>query len=285
MSKHVVVLMLSLFFNSVALAQSRVARYDDGEQFRGPVKSVRVEVVVVSRQGDELIESPRILKYIKNYSPDRRRCEDTYYKLDGSLHSRVVFLYNNAGKLLEKSHYHDNDILNHKQVNTFDNGGRIIAETTYDGDGMVLQKRFLIYSNAKDRLLEIYTYDEKGMLLRKDVNAPDYQNKKSVWLTEYINGDHGKQTFDLKYPEPRLQENIHYFSGGEVSKTVSSDESPVRRLETGDFNTDGSNIRTVSQTREYDSHKNTTKVTYLKLNKQSGVFEPYNIIHYVITYY
>lgn len=287
MSKYVVALILSLALASAALAQSNKTLFRDGDEFRGPVKSVRVEETVFLNQNGERLEGPRVLKQVRNYSADGRRCEMVTYQLDGSSQfRRDVFLYNDSGKLSEKRIYDEADALMLRQVNSFDEDGRLIAETNFGGDETLQQRKVLIYSSAKDRIIEIDTYDGKGVLFRRDVNTYDYAGNKSIWQTEKLDGTADKQTFDLNSPEPRLEESIVYHVNGAMArKEVMSGDSPAQQIEGENYDRNGALIRKTSVNREFDSHKNVVKTTQLRWSKKRGASEPHVVTYNSISYY
>jgi hypothetical protein len=287
MRKYFAPLMLCVLLASSAVAQSDRRLLDrDGDEFRGPVRSVRTEVAMVSRTaGAAAAEGPRRLLRVRTYSADGRRCETVSYGDDGRQASRTVDVYNEAGRLAEKETYDADDALVLRQVNSFDEGGRLTSETLSAGDGTLKQKRFLIYSAAKDRLLEIVTYDARGVLTRREVNSDDPQNQTSVWHIEEADGRRSEQTFDLGQPEPRLAEAVAYGAGGSVETLhTSSDEEPVRRLDDTSYNADGSVMEKTSQQVEYDSYKNVKRVNQVRWNKKSGALEPFAVLYNVITY-
>lgn len=286
MRKLFAALIVSLFIAPLTFAQSKRILYRDGDEFRGALKSVRVEVTTFSRQNGERVEGLRLLKQLKNYSADGRRCESITYQPDGGQFRRDVLVYNGAGKLAEKYIYDETDALLLKQVNSFDEDGRLTAETDFNGDETLRQKKVLIYSGAKDRILEIDTYDEKGVLFRKDINGYDYASNKSIWYTEKLDGTRDKQTFDLNSPEPRLEESIVYHANGSVArKEMSSKTSPVQRIEGENYDGDGALIGKTSVAREFDSHKNAIKVTLLMWNEKRGASEPLTVTYNTISYY
>lgn len=283
MSKYFAALLLSLLPASLASAQSNSISLRDGDEFRGPVRTVRTEMTRLSRQNGEDVEGPRVLVRVKTYSPDGRRGELIAYKPDGSQQYRDVYIYNDAGKLAEKDTYNETDTLTRKQVNSFDETGRLTAEIAYNGDETLQQRKLLIWSDSKDRILEIDTYDGAGTLIRRDVNH--YENNKSIWLTDEPGGKRSKQTFDLN-GAPRLQEYVAYDDNGSVArKTEFSKESPVQHVEGTDYNADGSVRRKTSQTRERDSYHNVTKITDLVWDKETEAFEPRVITYNTISYY
>lgn len=287
MRKYFATLMLCALLASSAAAQSDSRLlYRDGDEFRGPVRSVRTEVVKVSlRDGKIVEEGPRVLTQVKKYSADGRRCETIKYDGGGSQLYRDVHVYNEVGKLAEKESYDAADSLLRKQVNSFDEHGLVTLETLYAGDGALTQKRFLIYSAAKDRLLEIVTYDGAGEMIRREVNSQDAPPGKVVWHIEEAGGRRSEQTFDLNRVEPRLEEAVAYRADGTVaSRDVTSSEEPAQRFDETRYNEDGSVATKTIQRREYDSHRNVKRVNHLRWNQERGAFEPDAVLHNIISY-
>jgi hypothetical protein len=286
MNKHFFALMFSFLFASLAYSQTSAVLIRDGDDFRGSIRSIKSETVVVSKQNGEYIEGQRVLTHIRNYSVDGRECETITYSPDGSQQKREVQIYNEMGKLVEWNSYDADGLLVRRRLNAFDEGGRITQETTLNSDGTVQQRKILIWSNAKDRILEIDTYDGEGLQIRKDVSRYDYQNKKLTWLTEEPGQKRSKQTFDLNSSEPRLQEYVGYNANGSTVAThISSNTAPIQQVEKTNYNENGSVQMKVTENREFDSHKNMIKISQLKLNKDSGALEPFFIVYNTISYY
>ncbi|MBA2731645.1 MAG: hypothetical protein H0U54_02005 [Acidobacteria bacterium] len=286
MSKHFFALIFSFLFASLTYSQTSTVLIRDGDDFRGSIRSIKSETVVVSRQNGEYIESQRVLTHIRNYSSDGRECETITYAPDGSQQKREVQVYNEMGKLVEWNSYDADGLLVRRKLNSFDEGGRITQETTLNGDGTVQQRKVLIWSSTKDKILEIDTYDGEGLQIRKDVSRYDNRNKKLIWLTEEPSQKRSKQTFDLNSSEPRLQEYVGYNANGSAASThVSSNTAPVQQIEKTNYNEDGSVQIKLTEHREFDSHQNRIKVSHLKLNKDSGVLEPLYITYNTISYY
>jgi hypothetical protein len=285
MNKYFSALLLSFLFATLAYSQTGTVVSRDGDDFRGLIRSIKSEAVVIAVQNGEYIEGPRRLTQTRTYSADGRECETIAYRPDGSLDKREVQIYNAMGKLVEWNSYNAEGILVRRRLNSFDEGGRIDVETTLNGDGTLQQRKVLIWSSAKDKLLGIDTYDGAGLLIRRDISRYDNQNKKLIWFTEELGQKRSKQTFDLN-AEPTLQEYVGYNDNGSAANThVASNSAPVQQIEKTTYDKDGAVLSKFTENHEYDSHKNRIKISYLKLNKDNGAPEPLYIVYNTISYY
>jgi hypothetical protein len=288
MNKHFAALILGLLLTSVAVSQTSTVLIRDGDDFRGPVHSVRTEVVLVSKYNGEYIEGQRLLSQVKTYSSDGRQCETLFYKQDGNQYKKDIFIYNEMGKWSEWDSYDANGLLVSRKINSFDEEGRITVEVTLNGDGTLQQRKVLVWSSTKNRILEIDTYNGEGEQIRKDVSQYDYRNKKLTWLSEEPGSRRSKQTFDLSNDDPRtrLQEYVGYSANGSVASTHTfADNQAAQHIEKADYDANGSVISKMTENREYDSHKNIIKITQMRLNKEAGTSEPISIIYNTISYY
>src|SRR5687768_15263379 len=163
---------LSFFFMSLLLAASAGARQKPlesrkGDSLRGPVESVRTEVADITPKDGRPSEGERRLSQLKKYSPDGKRSETTFYDRDGSVRGRSVLVYDDGGDLIE--------------VSNFDGKGSPLAKRVYvrsgdetaiyDGAGRLQQLIVSVWSEKRDRLVEVRKYDGNGALLRSDVNT------------------------------------------------------------------------------------------------------------------
>lgn len=288
MNKYFAVLILSLLFNPSASSQTNPLSVRDDDEFRGPVRSVRTEIVSVSKQNGVYIEGPRLLVQTKNYSSDGRQCETIFYKRDESQAGKDVRIHNEAGKWTEWDRYDANGWLVSKRNNNFDEGGRITEELTVDANGVLQQRKVLIWSSMKDKIDEIDTYNGEGVLIRKDVSHYDYRSRKLIWDTEELGGKIGKQIFDLtnRDPRTRLEESVNYNANGSVAGTNTYTDTPTaQNVEQVAYDAKGSVAAEWKQDREYDSQKNVIKITRMRLIKETGISEPVSIIYNTISYY
>lgn len=97
--KRVLFALLLAALSPSASAQESSVGFRQGDVFRGPVRSVRVEHATFSRVDGRLVEGPRRLLSVSVYAPDGRRREKESYAPDGSVSRRHVYVYDARGNL------------------------------------------------------------------------------------------------------------------------------------------------------------------------------------------
>jgi antitoxin component YwqK of YwqJK toxin-antitoxin module len=263
-----------------ASAQQRAAEFRQGDAFRGPVRSARVERATYSRVDGVLVEGARRLVLVSTYAPDGKRREQEDYASDGTLRNRYVYIYDDAG--------------NEVEVSVFDGGGklqerRIVRPAagealTYDGEGKLRWRRVSV-KGPDGKLAENLVYDGSGALVERSVNERDETH--SVWST--YRGDGSLKRRDehaLNFGGPHHTETKSYAPDGSVAgrRVVDSDAS-VRDLRMAEVRGDGEPPSKTRETREYDSRGNLSKLTVFRWNAETGDYEPAAISYYTIEYY
>ena len=286
MKKYFAASLLSMFFASLTFSQTKAALFRDDDDFAGPVRNVRTEVVGVSRQNGEYVEGPRVLVQTRDYSSDGRQCETTFYEPDGTMSRKEVRVYNESGKWVEWNNYDASGMLVFRKLNNFDESGRITVEMSLNGDGTIQQRKVIVWSPMKDRMDEIDTYDGEGTLIRKDVSHYDHRNRKLIWVTEEPGGKKGKQTFDLTNNDPRrrIQESVGADAKGSVASTFT-DSATGQQIDNTIYDSTGSVVEKMPINREYDSRKNVIKETHLRAKKGDEKPEPLFVLYNTISYY
>lgn len=263
-----------------ASAQERPVEFRQGDSFRGPVKSARIESAAFVRQDGRLVEGPRRLVSVISYAPDGRRREQESYAPDGKTANKSVSLYDDAGNEVEMSLFDGRGELRMKKVYRPAAGETL----TYNGDESLRERRVVI--NGPDGTqAETQTYDGSGALLERSVNERD--GKTSVWRTYRADGTLKEQSqYSLNYGGPHHIETQSYTPDGAVAGSrVSNSDAAVTDLRATVEKAGGGPPRRTRETREYDSRKNLSKLTTFKWNAETGDYEPANVSYYTVEYY
>ena len=254
---------------AAASAQQKPLMFRQGDAFSGPVKSVRLEQAAFKRVDGVLVEGPRRLSVVSTYSPDGRRKEYEGYGPDGSVRTRYVHLYDDAGNEIEVSVFDGKGAMKMRRVYRPEARERLI----FNGDGS-LRERSVTLVRADGTHAETRKYDGSGALIERSVNERD--DKTSVWSTYRADGSLKKQdVHSLNYGGPHRTETKTYAPDGSVvGQRVSDVDAGVSDLRATEQKGDGAPPRRTRETREYDSHRNLLKVTSFKWNAETGEYEP-----------
>jgi hypothetical protein len=280
MKKLLSALLLSFSLSILASGQERSVEFRQGDALRGPVKVARVERATFSRVDGRLVEGPRSLVVVSTYTPDGKRKEYEGYAPDGTLRQRYVYVYDDAGKQVEMSSFGGGGKLLMRKVSDPPLG----EELTYDGEGKLRERRVVI-KRADGTLAEIQIYDGGGALVERSVNERD--SKTSVWSTYGADGKLKKRDVHaLNYGGPHRTESKTYAPDGSVvGRRVSDVDAAVSDLRATEERGGGGAPRKTRETREYDSHRNPTKLTSFSWNAETGEYEPASVSYYTVEYY
>jgi hypothetical protein len=248
-----------------AAAQGKAVEFRQGDAFRGPVESARLEQVTYSREDGVLVEGPRRLSVVFNYSPDGRRKEYESYAPDGSLRTRHVYVYDEAGNEVEMTVFDGEGDLQTRRVHDPDAGETL----TYNGDGSLRERRVATLSTDGTQV-EMRRYDGGGEL--KEQGARPRAAGGGTWNTYGPDSVPG-----IEAGSSRDQRGRH--------RAGSQTSAPNRRVIFRRFSEVDAGVSDQRETREYDSRGNLLKVTNSKWDAETGEYEPSAVTHCTITYY
>ena len=175
----------------------------------GTFKSIENWEVTFSLKDGRTSESNRILKQRITFRPDGSKDEETFYKPDGSIISRMVFNYDGYGHVTGQEEYAtglDKTLsATRRHVFTLDNLGRRIEYRVIDANGE-MASRFT------------YRYDDSGKLLEEDIFSSTGQLTSRALHTY---DEKGRLTADLNYEGDKLVSSflIKYDSAGDCAET------------------------------------------------------------------
>jgi hypothetical protein len=262
-----------------ASAQERSIEFRQGDAFRGPVKSARLESATFVRQDGQLVEGPRRLVSVINYAPDGKRRVQESYAPDGKPMNKTVSVYDDAGNEVEMSMFDGRGELRMKRVYRPATGETL----TYNGDGSLRERRVII-NRADGTQAETHLYDGSGALKERSVNERD--GKTSVWSTYRADGSLKRQdVHSLNYGGPHRTETKTYAPDGSVAgRRVAESDAKVSELRATEEKGGGPPSKT-RDTREYDARKNLIKNVQYRWNAEAGEYEPTLVYYSAIEYY
>jgi hypothetical protein len=263
-----------------AAAQGKPVEFRQGDAFKGPVQSARLETARYSRVDGVMVEGPRRLVAVDTYTPDGKRKEQVSYAPDGSVSRRYVHVYDDAGNEIELSVFDRKGDLHMRKVYRPE-----ARETlTYNGDGSLRERR-VVTLRPDGTQAEYRTYGGDGALQERSVNVKE--GGVSVWSTYGPDGALKKDArHSLNYGGAHHTELQTYApDGAVVGRRVADSDARATDLRATEDRGDGGPPRQTRQTREYDSRRNLSKLVRLRWNAETGVYEPSAVTYYTITYY
>jgi hypothetical protein len=264
-----------------AAAQQGTVESREGDIFRGPVKSVRVERVTYGRGSGGRLEGPRRLVAASTYAPDGKRQEQESYAPDGAVSSTRVFVYDDAGREVEHTVFDGKGNVQGRYVRRSAEGDRLI----YNGDGTLRERR--VVNRSPDGLIELRVYDGDGALRERAETkaeggvsvtrtyAPDGTLKRSAERAPGSGPGQSRSVEQGYNPDGTVfGRRVSDFSAGEGAMAISADN-------------DGYNPgpKKTRETREFDSRKNLSRLTRYVWNEAANDYEVSSVTYYTVTYY
>ena len=242
---------LTLAASASAFAQAGGVEVREGDDYVGPVRTVRVETAAYVKQGGVLVEGPRKLSFTRSCSEDGRKCESAAYAAEGTPRTRNVIVYDDAGRNVEDSLYSGDDHLIRRNIRKPDEH----EEFFYYGDGTLRQRAVAVPRG--DGATDIKVYNRDGALER-------------AWVAKTGRGDGTLRT-------PSVVKSRD-------GKTVTTYGPGVKELESAIVKPDGTRLRT-RERHERDEHGNLLKVVRHIWDAAAGDFVLSEAFYYTITYY
>jgi antitoxin component YwqK of YwqJK toxin-antitoxin module len=261
-----------------------------GDVFRGAIKQVRSETVLV-KKGDDgaVIEGPRILVQIINYS-DNGLARELFSYRGGSLQTKTVETFLPGGNRESVSVYNAELKLTAKTVYEYDPSGRLLSEVQYSPDGSINERREIQSNSAAQFAITKTTGN--GSTVETSINSRDSATgsslpvaKRSVWTTTKADGSRTENIHAVDASGNHNDQVMQYTSNGTLlGRSVSITNASITRLERTEYDA-ADNIKIHSlETREYDSRHNLTKITNYRWNPSRQEFEPFAIAYHTIEY-
>lgn len=251
MRRLLLILTLALAASVPAFAQ-QAGRVEvrDGDDFVGPVHTVRVETATYVKRDGVLVEGPRKLSYTLSYSDDGKRREEETCAVEGRPRGRSVIIYDDAGRMVEWDVYSESGQLIAKHIRKPDEG----EELFYNGDGSLRQRSISVPRG--DGTTEVKVYNAYGALER-------------AWVAQT-----GRRDGTLHRPSVVKRDGM----------TVSNDGPGVKEFESVVVKPDGTRLRT-RERRERDEHGNGVKLVRYVWDDAAGDFVPAEVFYFTVIYY
>ncbi len=259
--------------------------FRDGDAFTGLVRSARIERATFSKQGDELVEGPRVLLQQATYTADGRMRKTTIYLADGSLHRNTTEIFAADGKQLSSTIYDGSSVLIQRTEYAYDEKRWRISETRYGPDGQIAERKFFQPQVVDNQLVSTATFNQTGRVLDSAVNSRDTQDN-SVWEGYRSDGTRQSDVYSRFVHGRKHDEHFEFKADGSLaSKIVSDVFDGGASFEHAAYDGAGKLIWKSARTLERDDHNNLRKTVTFKWNAESGEWEPIVADYYSITYY
>ena len=245
---------------SSAVAIQLNTRTDD---LRGPIRTLRTEVALFINKSGTWVEGPHRLIFIYSYDVKGNRTETTYYSEDGSpgFQYKSVPAYDASGKLREIASLDTNSThSSSKVVYLYDVRGNLVEGAFYENGKPTGAKETYIY-DADGNLLERSYYDKGMSPIRRD--AFEYARGKKTEERHYT-GNNGiwrlEGTEKFFYDEQgHLNKKMFYAADGSHSITDGfAFDTSGRKTEEMTYNHDGTFV--MKKVYSYDSGGNLAKI-------------------------
>ena len=218
-----------------------------------------------------------------SYNADWTRLEREYYKPDGSLRHKSVFVFDADGRVLEMIHYDGKGILQSRSVAVYDNLKRVSEQIIYGPDGSVRSRRVISrYGDGKSS--EALDFNREGSLSSRSIMTSDAKETRSELTTLEADGTVANITSIARNPDGSYESRQEIAGAGPL-REVSIPDGKGFMAEQTEYNPDGTIHGKVRYTREYDSYGNYTKATRSVANHDLTTFEPVEVTYHTITYY
>lgn len=273
-----------LFLSLCSAQQTRV-----GDAFRGPLKQVRTARTRVRVENGTVVEGPRTLVQVINYSEDGLSREIQLYN-GNSIQRKTVERYRPDGNRDSTSTYESNETLISKVVYEYNPQGRLTSELRFNNEGSITDRR-MIQTSSKGQQLVVTKSSGSGVPVERSVNTreagfPTTPGRRSVWTTTKEDGSRVENIFEVDASGTHNDQQLEYdASGSLVGRRVSIVDAEAKRLEATEYDATGNVKNRTLETREYDSRHNLIKLTNFKWNSQEQNFEPFVISYHEIEYY
>jgi len=246
----------------------------------GPVHTIRDERSKFSNLNGEWVEGERTVAMTASYNEDGTKQEKTVY-VDGNIINRVEDSYSPDGRLLETRVFKGGKELESRTVNLYE-GKEWVEEVTYRADDSV-QRRTTFRRDDKQLKIETVEYDNDGRVIHQSSTNNDLQTRRARSITispTRVFESESSTTVNTDGSREYRTEG----SGGQFRRQVIASENP-RQEDRVIYNKDGTIKEKVRILREFDSHQNMIKATWLSATGESAEFKPLWITYRTITYY
>jgi YD repeat-containing protein len=248
----------------------------------GPVRTIRIENLNLSKAGNKSVDSPRSLSQIITYNIGGYKTEDIKYNLDGSVASQEVFNRDNSGRVKEVIAYDGNGSILGRKEYSFDASGGREEIAHYNSNGSLLLKDVRIY-DENGRRTRLITYNANNIPLNELSNIYDSSGK----LTGLLQKVNGAIVSKSRLNDEKNRTEITNYSAEDVlvGKTVIDEVETGKQTEVYEYDANGALIGTTTFLRELDSYGNWTKQTRLDRNTKAGESKIVEVTYRTITYY
>lgn len=249
----------------------------------GPVRSIRTETARYVFRSGKWVEGPRVLSWVLEVDPARRRITSTRILKDGAAADRTVFELDAAGRTVRKT------------ALSADGKVHLVLTCEYDRDGRLAAK--MVSHPLENRTTRIVSAYDPGGVLELTSFFPDPQSRAI------------KQTYAYDRAGREVERTLHDANGVLTTRVITRHDRRGNSTETWhEYAADG---KVYTYTFGYDPHGNLTlqsfepgeeerfsyefdpygnplKMTRTLCNVTFGIFRqcrPESVVYSTITYY
>ena len=292
MKRFVTLSLLLLTTLTPLLAQQKLIRRPGTSGVFGPARTVTMEQAKFSKINGELVEGPRVLQAVTNFSEDGLSVKSSHYDpSNGVLLNTADQTYDEGGRLLEARYYDPSGKLTSRIVHTYDSQHRLSEVTSFRSDG-ALTSRTVYQHSAAENTSETTMYDRDGLVTGHSTHkisvvgertpGEDRRERRTESLTYNAAGAVRIQSSITTNPDS--QEFRLERSDGSVDRTVTKSNGKAGSEQTT-YARDGSIVSRNRYQNEFDSFGNLKKATSFVASGDSDNFQPTHVLYWTITYY
>ena len=276
-----------LFLGSVLLSGSLFAQTSARRLFvgiDGPVKSVRLEVVKLSPNGDSIVEGPRILYSTDEADEDGSLTISRRYRPDGIVMFKQVTSYLPDGRAKESLVYSSEEKLSTRMLYYYDSGGNRMEMSHYSADGTI-DSTSIRYLDGSLSLIKSETRDKSGNLREQEVSKRDTSGLSEQTRTSYKENKMSGKVVMVSLSPRQFEQQFFEAEGVLKSKNVITVDQKGEWVERATYDGEGNLREKDSYDRKYDARGNWIKQVLSKWNQQTEKSEMTQVYYRDITYY
>src|SRR5215475_13418027 len=250
----------------------------------GPVKSVRLEVVKLSPNGDSIVEGPRILYSTDEADEDGSLTISRRYRPDGIVMFKQVTSYLPDGRAKESLVYSSEEKLSTRMLYYYDSGGNRMEMSHYSADGTI-DSTSIRYLDGSLSLIKSETRDKSGNLREHEVSTRTVYGLSEQTRSLYKESRMSGKVVTVILSARQNEQQSYDAEGVLKSKILTTVDQKGEWVERATYDAEDKLREKVNYEREYDTRGNWIKQVVSKWNPQTEKSEMTQVYYRAITYY
>lgn len=104
----------------------------------GPVRTIHEQTIRLPKKEDTHAGTVPVRAKTVTYNEEGNKTEEVYFRADGSLLRKVVFVHDASGRLVEETSFNAIGSLVQKHAFSYNSVGKLIEESLYNADGIII---------------------------------------------------------------------------------------------------------------------------------------------------